>query len=48
MSGLTLLDAFAEARIEEAIARGELDGLPGAGRINPALHVTSPESAGYL
>jgi Domain of unknown function (DUF1992) len=32
MSGLTLLDALAEARIEEAIARGELDGLPGAGR----------------
>ena len=32
MSGLTLLDALAEARIEEAIARGELDDLPGAGR----------------
>ncbi len=32
MSGLTLLDALAEARIEEAIARGELDGLPGAGQ----------------
>jgi hypothetical protein len=25
-------DALAEARIEEAIRRGELDGLPGAGR----------------
>ena len=32
MSGLALLDALAEARIEEAIARGELDDLPGAGR----------------
>jgi hypothetical protein len=32
MSGLMLLDALAEARIEQAIARGDLDGLPGAGR----------------
>lgn len=32
MSFLTLLDAVAEARIEEAIARGVLDDLPGAGR----------------
>jgi hypothetical protein len=27
-----MLDFLAERRIEEAIARGELDGLPGAGR----------------
>lgn len=32
MSVLTLFDAVAEARIEEAIARGMLDDLPGAGR----------------
>jgi hypothetical protein len=32
MSGLTLLDALGEARIEEAIAAGALDDLPGAGR----------------
>lgn len=32
MSGLTLLDALAEARIEEAIAQGQLDDLPGRGR----------------
>jgi hypothetical protein len=32
MSGLMLLDLLAEARIEEAIARGLLDNLPGAGR----------------
>ncbi len=32
MSGLTLLDALAEARIEEAIAQGLLDDLPGCGR----------------
>jgi len=30
--GLLLLDALAEARIEEAIAAGELADLPGAGR----------------
>ncbi len=32
MSGLMLLDFLAEARIEEAIAQGMLDNLPGAGR----------------
>jgi hypothetical protein len=32
MSGLMLLDLLAEARIEEAIAQGALDNLPGAGR----------------
>ena len=32
MSGLLLLDQLAEARIEEAIAAGALDDLPGAGR----------------
>lgn len=32
MSGLFLLDLVAEARIEEAIAAGVLDNLPGAGR----------------
>ena len=32
MSGLMLLDLLAEARIEEAIAQGELDHLPGAGQ----------------
>lgn len=32
MSGLTLLDAPAEARIEAAMARGMFDNLPGAGR----------------
>ncbi len=32
MSGMTLLDFLAEARIEEAIAQGMLDNLPGAGR----------------
>lgn len=30
-----LIDAIAEKRIEEAIARGELDGLPGSGRPVP-------------
>ena len=36
MSGLTLLDALAEARIEEAIARGELDPpAPGFAALNP-------------
>jgi hypothetical protein len=29
---LSLLDALVEERIQSAIARGELDGLPGAGR----------------
>jgi len=29
---MLLLDQIAEARIEEAIARGELDNLPGAGQ----------------
>ena len=29
---MVLLDALAEARIEAAIAAGEFDGLPGAGR----------------
>jgi len=32
MSGLVLLDLLAETRIEEAIAKGMLDNLPGAGR----------------
>jgi hypothetical protein len=32
MSGLLLLDQLAEARIEEAIAAGALEALPGAGR----------------
>ena len=32
MSGLLLLDALAEARIEEALALGAFDDLPGAGR----------------
>lgn len=32
MSALLVLDVLAEARIEEAIAAGELDHLPGAGR----------------
>lgn len=32
MSGLLLLDALAEARIEEALAVGAFDDLPGAGR----------------
>jgi hypothetical protein len=32
MSGLTLLDALAETRVEEAIAAGTLDDIPGAGR----------------
>jgi hypothetical protein len=32
MSGLLLLDVLAEVRIEEALAAGELDDLPGAGR----------------
>ena len=32
MNGLMLLDALAEARIEEAIAKGAFDDLPGAGR----------------
>lgn len=32
MNGLMLLDILAEARIEEAIARGLLDNLPGAGQ----------------
>jgi hypothetical protein len=32
MSGLLLLDQLAEARIEEAIAAGAFDALPGAGR----------------
>jgi len=32
MSDLMLFDALAEARIEEAIAQGMLDNLPGAGR----------------
>jgi hypothetical protein len=32
MSGLLLLDALAEARIEEALAAGAFDDLPGAGR----------------
>jgi hypothetical protein len=32
MSGLQILDALAEARIEEALAKGEFDHLPGAGR----------------
>jgi len=32
MSALLLLDALAEARIEEALAAGALDDLPGAGR----------------
>jgi hypothetical protein len=32
MSGLLLLDALAETRIEEAIAAGTFDDLPGAGR----------------
>jgi len=31
MSNLTLLDYLAEARIQEAIAQGVLDNLPGAG-----------------
>jgi len=29
---LALFDRLAESRIEEAIARGDLDGLPGVGR----------------
>jgi hypothetical protein len=32
MSALNLLDILAEARIEEAIAQGVFDDLPGAGR----------------
>jgi hypothetical protein len=32
MSGMMLLDFLAEARIEEAIAQGTLDNLPGVGR----------------
>jgi hypothetical protein len=32
MSGMMLLDFLAEARIEEAIAQGMLDNLPGVGR----------------
>jgi DnaJ-like protein len=32
MRGLLLLDQLAEARIEEAIATGAFDDLPGAGR----------------
>lgn len=32
MSELTLLDYLAESRIEQAIAQGLLDNLPGAGR----------------
>ncbi|HVP89371.1 MAG TPA: DnaJ family domain-containing protein [Casimicrobiaceae bacterium] len=32
MSALLLLDELAEARIEEAIAAGAFDDLPGAGR----------------
>jgi hypothetical protein len=32
MSGLMLFELLAEARIEEAIAQGDLDHLPGAGR----------------
>jgi hypothetical protein len=32
MSSLSLLDALAEARIEEAIAQGLLDNLPGEGK----------------
>jgi DnaJ homologue, subfamily C, member 28, conserved domain len=32
MSGLPLLDTLAEARIEEALAAGAFDDLPGAGR----------------
>ena len=44
MSGLTLLDALAEARIEEAIARGELDGLPGAGRSSSTMTDSSDKS----
>jgi hypothetical protein len=32
MSGLMLFDLLAEARIEEAIAQGVFDDLPGAGR----------------
>jgi hypothetical protein len=32
MNGLALLDALAERRIEEAIAEGAFDDLPGAGR----------------
>jgi len=32
MSGLLLLDALAEARIEEALAAGAFDDLPGGGR----------------
>jgi hypothetical protein len=32
MSGMMLLDFLAEARIEEAIAQGALDNLPGVGR----------------
>jgi hypothetical protein len=32
VSALLLLDALAEARIEEAMREGALDGLPGAGR----------------
>jgi hypothetical protein len=32
MTGLLLLDQLAEARIEEAIAQGAFDDLPGAGR----------------
>lgn len=29
---MALFDRLAESRIEEALARGDLDGLPGAGR----------------
>ena len=32
MSGLLLLDALAEARIEEVLAVGAFDDPPGAGR----------------
>ena len=32
MSGMLLLDALAEARIEDAIEAGAFDDLPGAGR----------------
>jgi len=52
MSGLTLLDALAEARCYGALvgANSFAHGArsPRGVRINPALDVTSPEPAGYL
>jgi len=50
MSELTLLDYLAESRIEQAIAQGLLDNLPGAGRplvLTDDRLVPEPLRAGY-